>query len=97
MTDTFTLTSPGASETDAHFAAELLATLQARSKEFDRTRPTLVAWSLCMPVGLHRQLRKAAKKHDLGMTEIVIEALRRTLPVLLSEDELTRAAGSDKD
>lgn len=80
--------TPGSSPASASFAAELLGSLQARTQAAEQTRPTLIAWSLRMPQGIHRQLRRAAKKHGIGMTDIVVEGLRRILPALLSEDEL---------
>jgi hypothetical protein len=81
----------GRPSSSAAFAAELLGTLQARTQSAEHNRPTLIAWSLRMPQGIHRQLRRAAKKHDVGMTDIVVEGLRRILPALLSEEELKGA------
>jgi hypothetical protein len=46
-----------------------------------------------LPIGFHRQLQRAADKHNINMTDNVVEALRRTLPALLSEDELKSAEG----
>jgi len=93
MSDEMKRTAPS-SLASTSFAAELLGTLQARSHATEQGKPTLIAWSLRMPQGIHRQLRKAAKKHDIGMTDIVVEGLRRILPVLLSEDEMK---GPDTD
>lgn len=88
MNDEIKRSALGPSPASASFAVELLGSLQARSHAAEQGKPTLIAWSLRMPQGIHRQLRKAAKKHDIGMTDIVVEGLRRILPVLLSEDEL---------
>jgi hypothetical protein len=46
-----------------------------------------------MPIGFHRQLQRAADKHNINMTDNVVEALRRTLPALLSGDALKSAEG----
>ena len=52
-----------------------------------------MSWAMRMPIGFHRQLQRAADKHNINMTDIVVAALRRTLPALLSEDELKSAEG----
>jgi len=84
------VSTPKTSLASATFASELLGSLQAKTHAAEQSRPTLIAWSLRMPQGIHRQLRRAAKKHDIGMTDIVVEGLRRILPALLSEEELGR-------
>lgn len=94
MADDLKSKAPGSSEATAQFAAEMLNAIQNQGK--GRRRPVLVAWSLRMPVGVHRQLQRAAEKHQINMTDIVVEVLRRSLPVLLSEDELRSAAGEEE-
>jgi hypothetical protein len=88
----FKLTSTDSDQVNASFAVELLATLQIRDREITRKRPILVSWPMRLPVSLHRQLKKAAKKHGVTMASIANEALARVLPVLLSPPELTAAA-----
>ena len=82
------VSTPKTTLASATFATELLGSLQAKNRATEQSRPTLIAWSLRMPQGIHRQLRRAAKKHDIGMTDIVVEGLRRLLPALLSEEEM---------
>lgn len=94
MAENFKLTPPGPSETNARFASELLIHIQAEQTRFRQTRPVLISWAMRMPVGIHRQLSRAAKKHGVSMTDIIIVGLRKVLPVLLSEDELRAAADS---
>jgi len=95
MADNFKLTPSGPSTASLQVASEMLQAIQGRGK--GTRRPVLVAWSLRIPVGVHRQLQKAAEKHEINMTDIVVEALRRTLPALLSEDELKNSAAQAEE
>lgn len=45
-----------------------------------KAREPLTAWTLKLPVSLHRELRAVARYNDIGMTSIVIDALRHYLP-----------------
>jgi len=48
----------------------------------------LVSYAQRMPIGVIRQLRKAATKHGITQTDIILKGLSGVLPVLLSDDEM---------
>lgn len=78
------------SKVNTEFAQQLLAEIKQSQALEDRKRPLLTSYAQRMPVGLKRQLIKAAKKHGISQTDIVNQGLRSVLPVLLSEEELQR-------
>ena len=45
-----------------------------------KAREPLTAWTLKLPLSLHRELKQVAQFNDIGMTAIVIDALRQYLP-----------------
>lgn len=45
-----------------------------------KPREPLVAWTLKLPVSLHRELKQVAHHNDIGMTSIVVDALKQYLP-----------------
>jgi len=45
-----------------------------------KAREPLTAWTLKLPLSLHRELKQVAQYNDIGMTAIVIDALRQYLP-----------------
>jgi hypothetical protein len=45
-----------------------------------KAREPLTAWTLKLPLSLHRELKMVAQHNEIGMTSIVIDALRQYLP-----------------
>jgi hypothetical protein len=89
--------TPKTDEVNQNFASEVLASIQLADKTKARKRPVLIAQSSRRPIGIQRQLQKAAKKHRISMTSIEVEALRRILPSLLTEPEMAPEPGDDED
>jgi len=70
------------------FAQQLLADIKTEQGLARRRRPVLVSYAQRMPIGVLRQLRKAAEKHGITQTDIILQGLKSVLPVLLSQEEL---------
>lgn len=94
MADDFNLKAPGSGlvtnpvrgRTSDHSSREETSGRRAQGRSWRR--------GLCeCPIGVHRQLQRAADKHNINMTDNAVEALRRTLPARLSEDKLKSAEG----
>jgi hypothetical protein len=51
-------------------------------------RETTGSWACRMLIGIKRQLKKASKKPGIDQTAIVMELLRKPLPVILQENEI---------
>lgn len=62
-------------------ARELLHGLNVEEKK-RRNRPLLIAWSLRMEIGLHRDLQALSKSSGFSMTAIFCTALKLTMPTL---------------
>lgn len=86
---------PLLNDIDENFANEVLLTIKHRQRS--KKHPILLAWTSRMPLTIHRNLQKAAKKHHVSMTAIQIEALRRLLPALLSTQELRAADAEERE
>lgn len=65
---------------------DLLASIKSRQEELDGKRPLLTSYPMRMPVGIKHQLKRAAKKTGYTQTDIILELLRKALPVILAED-----------
>ena len=70
------------------FAQKLLVEIKTEQAGLRRNRPVLVSYAQRMPLGVIRQLRKAATKHGITQTDIILKGLSGVLPVLLSDDEI---------
>ncbi len=70
------------------FTHDLLAEIKARQENLIGKKPLLTSYAMRMPVGIKRQLKKAAKKMGTTQTDIILELLRKTLPVILEEGEV---------
>jgi hypothetical protein len=68
------------------FTNDLLASIKSRQEELDGKRPVLTSYAMRMPVGIKRQLKRVAKKTGYTETDIVLELLRKALPVILEEE-----------
>jgi hypothetical protein len=51
-------------------------------EEKRRARPLLIAWSLRMEIGLHRDLRELSEESGYSMTAIFCTALKLAMPTL---------------
>ena len=74
----------------AEFAQQLLAKIKRTQEESSRKKPLLGSFAMRIPVGMHRQLQRAARKHGITQTDIILQGLKQILPVLLSEEDLQR-------
>lgn len=72
------------------FAQKLLTTIKKSQAEDSKKKPLLGSFAMRIPVGMHRQLQRAAKKHGITQTDIILQGLRQVLPVLLSAEDLQR-------
>ena len=70
------------------FAQKLLVEIKTEQAGLRRNRPVLVSYAQRMPIGVIRQLRKAATKHGITQTDIILKGPSGVLPVLLSDDEM---------
>ena len=84
-------------ELNSQFAKEMLAEIKAEEEAIVRRRPTLTSWACRIPIGTLRQLRRAAKKHGVTQTDLVLAGLRRILPTLLDEEEMQRELNLHSD
>jgi hypothetical protein len=73
---------------NSEFARQLVANAKADRELTRKKRPLLSTYAQRMPIGIQRQLRKAAEKNGITQSEIVIQALKGVLPTLLSTEEL---------
>jgi len=69
------------------FAQQLLAEIKAEDAALTKKRPPLVGFTMKMPLGTKRQLKKAAKKEGVTQSAIVLKGLKLVLPHLLAEQE----------
>jgi hypothetical protein len=61
-------------------AEAIMQNIVAESKR----RELLVAVSYKLPVAVRNNLRRAARRHDVTQTDIILGALRPLLPILLA-------------
>jgi hypothetical protein len=65
---------------------KIRAKAEAESESRSRVYPLRVRLDLNVPVGTKRVLKRAAKRHSVTATQIILAALEETLPKLLGED-----------
>lgn len=74
------------------YAEAVLVRIYRTVKERQQPGLTRRRWSIRLPYDLFTQLSRAARKHTVTMTDIVIEALRLILPRLLVTNSLMTSA-----